>query len=101
MFVGHQGRSWSSRCVADALPVHAEQRSHFLVLPRHRIGELLSGRKLISPHKSMQVIRNDAQLPPHFEAARLQLTSPMMQSRAEGLTLMKRRWDAERKNEHN
>lgn len=47
------------------------------------------------------VIRNDAQLPPHFEAARLQLTSPMMQSRAEGLTLMKRRWDAERKNEHN
>ncbi|PCH33269.1 hypothetical protein WOLCODRAFT_63062 [Wolfiporia cocos MD-104 SS10] len=42
------------------------------------------------------VIRNDADLPPHLEAARLQLTSPMMRSRAEGVSLMRRRWELER-----
>jgi len=44
------------------------------------------------------VIRNDAHLPPHLEAARLQLTSPIMRSRTEGLAVMRRRWEIERKN---
>ncbi|CCL98402.1 uncharacterized protein FIBRA_00397 [Fibroporia radiculosa] len=42
------------------------------------------------------VIRNDANLPPHLEAARLQLTSPVIASRVEGLGLMRRRWAIER-----
>jgi len=46
------------------------------------------------------VIRNDGNLPPHLEAARLQLTPPIMRSRAEGLAIMRRRWEIERKHEH-
>ncbi|KAI0271631.1 reactive mitochondrial oxygen species modulator 1-domain-containing protein [Gloeopeniophorella convolvens] len=42
------------------------------------------------------VIRNDALLPPHLEAARLQLLPPVMRSRAEGATLIHARWLAER-----
>lgn len=41
-----------------------------------------------------QVIRNDA--PPHWEAARLQLVSPVMRSRNEGLAIMKARWELEK-----
>ncbi|KAF8922143.1 reactive mitochondrial oxygen species modulator 1-domain-containing protein [Mucidula mucida] len=44
------------------------------------------------------VIRNDS-IPPHMEAARLQLLSSMpvnIQSRNEGLRLMKARWEQER-----
>ncbi|KZT67611.1 hypothetical protein DAEQUDRAFT_713129 [Daedalea quercina L-15889] len=43
------------------------------------------------------VIRNDSQL--QFEAARLQTASPMLRTRADGLTLMRSRWDAERRRE--
>lgn len=43
-----------------------------------------------------QVIRNDALLPPHIEAARLQLLPPLVRSKAEGAMLMRARWDAER-----
>ncbi|KAG1757949.1 hypothetical protein EDB19DRAFT_1891597 [Suillus lakei] len=42
------------------------------------------------------VIRNDALLPPHMEAARLQLLPPLVRSRAEGAMLVRARWDAER-----
>ncbi|KAH9994414.1 reactive mitochondrial oxygen species modulator 1-domain-containing protein [Russula vinacea] len=42
------------------------------------------------------VIRNDSLLPPHIEAARLQLLPPVVRARAEGATLMRARWAAER-----
>lgn len=42
------------------------------------------------------VIRNDALLPPHMEAARLQLLPPLVRSKAEGAMLVRARWDAER-----
>ncbi|KAI0762761.1 reactive mitochondrial oxygen species modulator 1-domain-containing protein [Fomes fomentarius] len=42
------------------------------------------------------VIRNDGELPPHLEAARLQLTSPMMRSRTDGLTNMRLQWAREK-----
>ncbi|KAH9921443.1 reactive mitochondrial oxygen species modulator 1-domain-containing protein [Fomitopsis serialis] len=43
------------------------------------------------------VIRNDSHLPPHLEAARLQMASPLLRTRADGLALMRSRWDAERR----
>lgn len=43
-----------------------------------------------------QVIRNDALLPPHMEAARLQLLPPLVRTKAEGAILIRSRWDAER-----
>lgn len=42
------------------------------------------------------VIRNDGLLPPHMEAARLQLLPPLVRSKAEGAMLVRARWDAER-----
>jgi len=42
------------------------------------------------------VIRNDAVLPPHLEAARLQLSQPILRSREEGIVMMRRRWDMEK-----
>ena len=42
----------------------------------------------------LQVIRNDT--PPHWEATRLQLTSPIVHSRNEGLAIMKARWELEK-----
>ncbi|PFH54715.1 hypothetical protein AMATHDRAFT_134788 [Amanita thiersii Skay4041] len=44
------------------------------------------------------VIRSDASLPPHLEAAHLQLLAPTfnVRSRAEGFQLMRARWEAER-----
>lgn len=47
----------------------------------------------------LKVIRSDA-LPPHMEAARLQLMqsmSPTMRSKAHGAMLMRSRWDAEKR----
>ena len=44
-----------------------------------------------------QVIRSDALVPPHMEAARVQLLAPMIRSRTDGASLMKARWDAERR----
>ncbi|EJF58419.1 hypothetical protein DICSQDRAFT_156752 [Dichomitus squalens LYAD-421 SS1] len=41
------------------------------------------------------VIRNDGELPPHLEAARLQLASPVMRTRSEGLADMRLRWAME------
>ena len=47
----------------------------------------------------MQVIRNDSRL--QVEAARLQMAAPiMLRTRADGLALMRSRWDAERRREH-
>jgi len=43
------------------------------------------------------VIRSDALVSPHLEAARLQLLSPMIRSKADGAAFMRARWDAERK----
>jgi hypothetical protein len=43
------------------------------------------------------VIRSDALVPPHLEAARMQLLSPMIRSKADGAALMRARWDAERR----
>ncbi|KIM84641.1 hypothetical protein PILCRDRAFT_818225 [Piloderma croceum F 1598] len=43
------------------------------------------------------VIRSDALVPPHIEAARMQLLSPIIRSKADGAALMRARWDAERK----
>ncbi|KAI0935871.1 hypothetical protein AcW1_000269 [Taiwanofungus camphoratus] len=45
------------------------------------------------------VIRNDALLPPHLEAARLHLASPNVRSKSEGMAMMRRRWEAERTRE--
>lgn len=45
----------------------------------------------------MQVIRSDSIVPPHLEAARMQLLSPMIRSKADGVALMRARWDAERR----
>ncbi|KAI0336226.1 hypothetical protein GY45DRAFT_1316339 [Cubamyces sp. BRFM 1775] len=42
------------------------------------------------------VIRNDGELPPHLEAARMQLASPVMRSRAEGLSHMRLQWALEK-----
>jgi len=42
------------------------------------------------------VIRNDSLLPPHIEAARLQMLPPIVRARAEGATLIHARWTAER-----
>ncbi|KAI9513143.1 reactive mitochondrial oxygen species modulator 1-domain-containing protein [Russula earlei] len=42
------------------------------------------------------VIRNDSLLPPHMEAARLQMLPPVVRARAEGATLIHARWAAER-----
>ncbi|EIM92097.1 uncharacterized protein STEHIDRAFT_106718 [Stereum hirsutum FP-91666 SS1] len=42
------------------------------------------------------VIRNDSLMPPHLEAARLQMLPPTIRSRAEGATLIRSRWQAER-----
>ena len=43
----------------------------------------------------VQVIRNDGELPPHLVAARLQLSSPVMRTRSEGLASMRARWAME------
>ncbi|TFK57578.1 hypothetical protein OE88DRAFT_1651378 [Heliocybe sulcata] len=43
------------------------------------------------------VIRSDSVLPPHMEAARLQLLSPAIRSRADGAALIKARWEAEKR----
>ncbi|PIL30919.1 hypothetical protein GSI_07088 [Ganoderma sinense ZZ0214-1] len=42
------------------------------------------------------VIRNDGELPPHLEAARLQLSSPMMRTRSDGFANMRLRWELEK-----
>ncbi|RDX56276.1 hypothetical protein OH76DRAFT_1338089 [Lentinus brumalis] len=42
------------------------------------------------------VIRNDGHLPAHLEAARMQLASPIMRSRSEGLASMRAQWVQER-----
>ncbi|KAH9846627.1 reactive mitochondrial oxygen species modulator 1-domain-containing protein [Lenzites betulinus] len=42
------------------------------------------------------VIRNDGKLPAHLEAARMQLASPVMMSRAEGLSNMRLQWALEK-----
>ncbi len=47
-------------------------------------------------HHDIQVIRNDGQLPAHLEAARMQLASPIMRSRSEGLASMRAQWVQER-----
>jgi len=41
------------------------------------------------------VIRNDAILPPHLEAARL-LLPPVIRARADGAALVRARWEAEK-----
>jgi len=43
------------------------------------------------------VIRSDTLVPPHVEAARLQLLSPIIRTKAEGVALMRARWDTERR----
>ncbi|EGO02760.1 hypothetical protein SERLA73DRAFT_176117 [Serpula lacrymans var. lacrymans S7.3] len=45
------------------------------------------------------VIRNDALLPPHMQAAHAQLLAPMIRSRADGMTLMRARWETEKRRE--
>ncbi|EIN13442.1 hypothetical protein PUNSTDRAFT_78990 [Punctularia strigosozonata HHB-11173 SS5] len=42
------------------------------------------------------VIRNDGLVPPHLEAARLQMLPPVLRSRAEGAALVRARWQAEK-----
>ncbi|CDO72726.1 hypothetical protein BN946_scf184990.g9, partial [Trametes cinnabarina] len=42
------------------------------------------------------VIRNDGELPPHLEAARMQLASPIIRSRTEGLSNMRLQWALEK-----
>ncbi|KAH9982146.1 reactive mitochondrial oxygen species modulator 1-domain-containing protein [Lactifluus volemus] len=42
------------------------------------------------------VIRSDSLLPPHIEAARLQMLPPVLRTRAEGAALIHARWAAER-----
>ncbi|KAI1797525.1 reactive mitochondrial oxygen species modulator 1-domain-containing protein [Ganoderma leucocontextum] len=42
------------------------------------------------------VIRNDGELPPQLEAARLQLSSPMVRTRSEGFANMRLRWEMEK-----
>ncbi|KAH7883929.1 reactive mitochondrial oxygen species modulator 1-domain-containing protein [Phlebopus sp. FC_14] len=42
------------------------------------------------------VIRNDALLPPHMEAAQMQFLSPLVRSKTEGALLVRARWDAEK-----
>ncbi|KAH9891073.1 reactive mitochondrial oxygen species modulator 1-domain-containing protein [Cubamyces lactineus] len=42
------------------------------------------------------VIRNDGELPPHLEAARMQLASPIMRTRADGLSNMRLQWALEK-----
>ncbi|KAN0100932.1 Reactive mitochondrial oxygen species modulator 1 domain containing protein [Tylopilus felleus] len=42
------------------------------------------------------VIRNDALLPPHLQAAQMQLLPPLVRSRAEGAMLIRARWEAEK-----
>jgi hypothetical protein len=46
----------------------------------------------------IQVIRSDSLIPPHLEAAHLQLmhSAPRIRSKDEGFQLMKARWLAER-----
>jgi len=43
------------------------------------------------------VIRSDALVPPHLEAARMQLLPPIVRSKADGAALMRARWAAERR----
>ena len=43
-----------------------------------------------------KVIRNDAVLPPHLEAARLQLLPPLVRARSDGAALVRARWEAEK-----
>ncbi|KII86416.1 hypothetical protein PLICRDRAFT_61327, partial [Plicaturopsis crispa FD-325 SS-3] len=45
------------------------------------------------------VIRNDSLLPPHYQAAHMQLLAsmPTVHSKQEGAMLMRRRWDEERR----
>jgi len=43
------------------------------------------------------VIRNDSLVPPHVQAAQMQLFSPVLRSRAEGASLMKATWEAEKR----
>jgi len=42
------------------------------------------------------VIRNDALLPPHLQAAQMQFLPPLVRSRAEGAMLIRARWEAEK-----
>ncbi|KAL4069338.1 reactive mitochondrial oxygen species modulator 1-domain-containing protein [Scleroderma citrinum] len=42
------------------------------------------------------VIRNEADLPPHLQAAQIQFQSPLVRSRYEGAMLMRARWEAEK-----
>ncbi|KAJ3554184.1 hypothetical protein NM688_g3237 [Phlebia brevispora] len=46
------------------------------------------------------VIRNDAQLPPNWEATRLQLASPIVRSRLDGAQMMKARWELEKRRQN-
>ncbi|KAL4250093.1 MGR2 family protein [Abortiporus biennis] len=45
------------------------------------------------------VIRNDGELPPHWEAARLQFSPMNIHSRSQGISMMKARWDMEKRKE--
>lgn len=110
-----------SRLPCHSLAVYAQQRRDILVFPCYRIGanEFLTSfpspscprvtpRVLLHLHLnytslyecswltySSQVIRSDSLLPPHIEAARLQLLPPVVRARAEGATLIHARWAAE------
>jgi hypothetical protein len=92
----------TARILGHAFPVHAQQCRNVFVLPGHWIGENISVifRSLTITeisHYDLQVIRSDALMPPHLEAARMQLLSPMIRSKADGAVLTRARWDAERR----
>ncbi|CAL1696606.1 unnamed protein product [Somion occarium] len=45
------------------------------------------------------VIRNEGELPAHWEASRLHFTQTALQSRQQGLAAMKARWELEKRRE--
>lgn len=96
-----KGGSRTSRIPCHTLPVHAQQRGNVLIFPCNWIGERTSitACDLATYHLYVdwQVIRSDTLVPPHVEAARLQLLSPIIRTKADGVALMRARWDAERR----
>lgn len=94
-----KGRSGSSWRVANTVAVYARQCSNVLLLPRNWFGTkpaLAYGYAFLAHLVPLQVIRNDGELPPHLEAARLQFASPVMRSRSEGLANMRLQWAREK-----
>ncbi|KAG9314677.1 hypothetical protein JVU11DRAFT_5482 [Chiua virens] len=69
--------------------------SFFLAIGSVRI-KSLSCALIVSRVVCIQVIRNDALLPPHLQAVQMQLLPPLVRSRAEGAMLIRARWDAEK-----